>query len=70
MLKTWYFSYSAFCLTGQWRGYSPLPPLATLLTGNLSTLPTPFDACISLPPQCMFAAAEGVQFSVIFSVMF
>ena len=27
VLKTWYFSYSAFWPTGQWGGYSPLPPL-------------------------------------------
>ena len=33
MLKTWYFSYSAFWSAGQWGGYSPLcpTPLATLL---------------------------------------
>ena len=30
MLKTWYFSYSAFWSAGQWGGYSR-PPLATLL---------------------------------------
>ena len=34
-IKTWYFPYSAFWLTGQWgKGYSP-PPLATLLNGTL-----------------------------------
>ena len=29
VLKTWYFSYSAFWSAGQWGGYSP-SPLATL----------------------------------------
>ena len=34
VLKTWYFSYSAFWSTGHWGGYSPhlRPPLATLLS--------------------------------------
>ena len=35
MIKTWYFSYSAFWLTGQWGRAIGLPPLATLLNGTL-----------------------------------
>ena len=46
MIKTWYFSYSAFWLTGQWgKGFSPPPPLATQLNGTLFSPNSDGDLC-------------------------